>query len=88
MISETSFDKTFSIAFNEPIKQLTFLKNNVTYLNENLTDEEKENPVIKAKLEALWQKISKMESMLIDMNDAYQKGTNELQALISSFNQE
>lgn len=88
MASETSFDKTFTIAFNEPIKQLTFLKNNVTYLDQNLTDEEKANPVIKAKLEALWQKISKMESMLTEMNNAYQKGTNELQALISSFNQE
>lgn len=70
---------------DEPEKRLDFLKSQVAFLEENLTDDEKSDKLIAAKLEALTQKISQLENLINQMSDACEKGEKEVVALLNTF---
>lgn len=77
--------ETRAALLDEPTKNLKFLKDQMAFLDEHLTDTEKSDKLIAAKLEALTQKISRLEMMIKQMGDACAKGTQEVQALLDSF---
>ncbi len=77
--------ETRAALLDEPTKNLKFLKDQMIFLEEHLTDAEKSDKLIAAKLEALKQKISHLENLIKQMSDACAKGTQEVQALLDSF---
>ena len=77
--------ETKFILLNEHEKRLEFLKRQRTLLDENLTEEEKEDKIISAKLQAISSKIAKLEDMIKQLGEALEKGADEVQALIASF---
>ncbi len=76
---------TLNSLIEEPTKNLNFLKDQMQFLNEHLTDDEKSDELIAAKLTALNQKISQLEKMIKQMSDICTKGTQEVRSLLDSF---
>lgn len=76
---------TLNSLIEEPTKNLKFLKDQMRFLNEHLTNDEKSDELIAAKLTALNQKISQLEKMIKQMNDICTKGAQEVQSLLDSF---
>lgn len=77
--------ETKFILLNEHEKRLEFLKRQRMLLDENLTEEEKQDRIISAKLQAISSKISQLENMIKQLGEALEKGAHEVQALIDSF---
>ena len=77
-----------SLLTNDAKQQLDALKNSLHFLNTNLSDKEKEDAVISAKLKALSQKISKLETMIKEFGESCEKCSIEIQALMDSFNKD
>ena len=76
---------TLNSLIEEPTKNLKFLKDQMQFLNEHLTDDEKSDELIAAKLTALEQKISRLEKMIKQISNIYTKETQEVQSLLDSF---
>ena len=77
--------ETKFILLNEHEQRLEFLKRQRMLLDENLTEEEKSDRIISAKLQAISSKIAKLEDMIKQLGEALEKGTHEVQTLIASF---
>lgn len=77
--------ETKVVLLSEHEKRLEFLKRQRMLLDENLTEEEKEDRIISAKLQALSSKISQLENWIKQIGEAFDKGEREVQALIDSF---
>ena len=77
--------ETESTVFSEYIYRLRVLKRETTVLYNNLTDEEKADELISAKLPALDQKISQLEKLINQASETFDKEINETQALLDSF---
>ena len=74
-----------SLLTNDAKQRLSVLKYSLRFLNANLSDKEKEDAVISAQLEAISQKISKLETMIKEFGESCEKCSTEIQSLMDSF---
>lgn len=76
--------ETKRILLGEHEQRLDFLKRQKKLLGENLTEEEKADKIISAKLQAISEKISQLENLIKQLGEAFEKSNREAQALIDS----
>ena len=76
--------ETKRILMGEHEQRLDFLKRQKKLLDENLTEEEKSDRIISAKLQAISEKISQLENLIKQLGEAFEKSNREAQALIDS----
>lgn len=76
--------ETKHILLDEHEQRLNFLKRQRALLDENLTEEEKADKIISAKLQAISEKISQLENLIKQLGEAFEKSNREAQALIDS----
>lgn len=77
--------ETKRILLGEHEQRLEFLKRQKKLLDENLTEEEKTDRIISAKLQAISEKISQLENLIKQWEEAFEKCNREAQALLNSF---